>query len=107
DKRWNLHPLSNMYAFYLDRIEQMDKVIIPALKDGKTVVSDRWHFSTKAYQYMGKEIMKNYAMPQEVADWFSYSSEMGYSPDVVFYFSEKVIKTIGTRKSDSGENDLF
>lgn len=107
DKRWNLHPLSNMYAFYLDRVEQMDKVIIPALSGGKTVVSDRWHFSTTAYQYIGKQIMDDYNMPIEVADWFSYSSEMGHSPDVVFYFSEKILKTIGLRKSDSSENDLF
>src|SRR5208337_2047886 len=107
DKRWNLHPLSNMYAFYLDRIEQMDKVIIPALKEGKAVVSDRFWFSTDAYQYHGKEIMKDYNMPKEVADWFSRNSEMGHSPDVVYYFPEKIVKPLGERKSDTGKNDLF
>ena len=107
DKRWNIHALSNMYAFYIDRIEQMDKVIIPALAEGKTVVSDRWWYSTYAYQYFGKEIMKTYNMPQSVAEWFSVSSELGHHPDVVYYFPEKIVKPAETRKSDSGQNDIF
>ena len=107
DKRWALHPLSNMYAFYLDRVEQMDKVIIPALNEGKTVVSDRWWYSTWAYQYFGKQIMEVYKMPQSVADWFSFSSELDHTPDIVYYFPEKIKKPMGERKSDSGKNDLF
>ncbi len=107
DKRWDIHPLSNMYAFYLDRIEQMDKVIIPALNEGKTVVSDRWWYSTYAYQYFGKEIMKMYNMPLSVAEWFSISSELGHHPNVVYFFPEKIKKPVEMRKSDSGNNDLF
>lgn len=107
DKRWNLHPLANMYAFFLDRIEQMDKVIIPALSEGKTVICDRWWYSTVAYQYYGKEILEKFNMPWQVSDWFSESSEMGHKPDWVYYFPEKIQKPIGVRTSDSGTSDLF
>ena len=30
DKRWDLHPLSNMYAFFLDKVEQVTKIVKPA-----------------------------------------------------------------------------
>ena len=46
-------------------------------------------------------------MPKEVADWFSHSSEMGRTPDVVYYFPEKIAKPYSERKSDSGKHDLF
>lgn len=107
DKRWNLHPLSNMYAFFLDKVEQVTKVVKPALDEGKTVVSDRWHFSTTAYQFYGKQIIKKYNLTPEVADWLNYTSELGCTPDVVFYFAEKIKKPNGIRISDQGIADLF
>lgn len=107
DKRWDLHPLSNMYAFFLDKVEQVQKVVVPALKEGKTVVSDRWWHSTTAYQFYGKQIIEKYHLTQEVADWLNYTSELGCEPDVVFYFPEKIQKPNGIRISDSGSSDLF
>jgi len=107
DKRWNLHALSNMYAFFMDKVEQVQKVVVPALKEGKTVICDRWNFSTTAYQFFGKQIIENYNMPKEVADWLNYTSELGCKPNVVYYFSEKIQKQIGIRESDSGKSDLF
>jgi dTMP kinase len=107
DKRWSLHPLSNMYAFFMDKVEQVQKVVVPALESGKTVICDRWNFSTTAYQLFGKQIMETYDMPREVADWLNYTSELGCKPNVVYYFSEKIKKQIGIRESDSGKSDLF
>ena len=107
DKRWNLHPLSNMYAFFLDKVEQITKIVKPALDDGKTVVSDRWHYSTTAYQFFGKQIIEKYNLKPEVVDWLNYTSELGCIPDVVFYFPEKIKKIKGIRISDQGGEDLF
>jgi len=107
DKRWNLHPLSNMYAFFLDKVEQVTKVVKPALDEGKTVVSDRWWHSTTAYQFFGKEIMEKYGLTPEVADWLNSTSELGINVDVVFYFSEKIKKINGIRVTDQGDADLF
>jgi len=107
DKRWALHPLSNVYAFFLDKVEHVQKIVVPALKEGRTVISDRWWHSTTAYQFHGKQIMKEYGLSQDVADWLNYTSELGCHPDVVFYFPEKIQKPKGIRESDSGGSDLF
>jgi len=107
DKRWNLHPLSNMYAFFLDKVEQVTKIVAPALDKGFAVISDRWWHSTTAYQFFGKEIVKNYDMPQSVMDWLNSTSELGVEPDVVFYFPEKIKIIKGPRVSDQGESDMF
>ena len=107
DKRWDLHPLSNMYAFFLDKVEQVTKVVQPALAEGKTVVSDRWWHSTTAYQFHGKNIIGEYGLTQDVADWLNSTSELGVDVDVVFYFPETIQHVNGIRISDQGKADLF
>lgn len=107
DKRWDLHPLSNMYAFFLDKVECVTKVVAPALAEGKTVVSDRWWHSTTAYQFYGKGIMEEYGLTPDVADWLNSTSELGVNPDVVFYFPEIIKRVQGIRVSDQGGADLF
>ena len=39
-----------MRLFLLDREEDAEKLIIPALKEGKTVIMDRYYYSNAAYQ---------------------------------------------------------
>ena len=36
--------------FYASRYENYNKIILPALKNGKTVICDRFHYSTLVYQ---------------------------------------------------------
>lgn len=88
DKRWNLHTLSNFFAFQLDRVEQTDKVISPALNEGKSVISDRWNYSTYAYQLYGKQLIEKYNMPEDVLMWLLDSAITSRNPDVVFYFRD-------------------
>lgn len=88
DKRHNLHPLSNLFAFLLDRTEQVDKIIIPALREGKTVISDRWWYSTIAYQFYGKQLMDSFLLNKDFAYWLNSVASLNYTPDVVFYFPE-------------------
>lgn len=107
DKRWNLHPLSNMFAFYIDKIEQVTKIVMPALERGVAVVSDRWLFSTVAYQECGKKMRERFDMSPEVCDWLNNISEMYVTPDVIMYFSEKITNIQGVRDSDAKSNDLF
>ena len=90
DKRWNLHPLANFFAFQLDRVEQTDKVVQKALDEGKTVVSDRWNYSTYAYQLYGKQLVEKYNMPREVLVWLLTTASVCREPDVVYYFPEKL-----------------
>lgn len=103
DKRWNLHALTNFFIFFADKVEQADKIIEPALKAGKTVVSDRWWHSTYAYQFCGKQIVKKYNMPEVVGMWLNKFSVLGLDPDVVFYFHQQIEK----HNREEYKNDLF
>ena len=44
-----MHPLTTCYLFLADRAEHLREVV-PVLADGRLVVSDRYHDSTRAYQ---------------------------------------------------------
>lgn len=90
DKRHNLHPLANFFAFLLDRTEVTDKVVNPHLADGYTVVSDRWHYSTVAYQLYGKQLIDKYQMPESVLKWLNNLAIQSREPDVVIYFPERL-----------------
>lgn len=46
----NTEELTDSLLFYASRYENYKKIILPALKAGKTVVCDRYHYSTLVYQ---------------------------------------------------------
>ncbi|MFA6089754.1 MAG: dTMP kinase [Candidatus Woesearchaeota archaeon] len=50
-KREDMSEQSALFLYLYDRIQNNKKIIRPALKDGKTVISDRWWYSTMAYQW--------------------------------------------------------
>ena len=52
------HELTDSLLFYAARYENYRKIIKPALQDGKTVICDRFHYSTLIYQgIVGKNSM--------------------------------------------------
>tara|TARA_B100000927_G_C16381097_1_gene435471 strand:- start:330 stop:944 length:615 start_codon:yes stop_codon:yes gene_type:complete len=58
DKGNATHELTDSLLFYAARYENYRKIIIPALETGKTVVCDRFHYSTLIYQgIVGKNSM--------------------------------------------------
>lgn len=106
DSRHNLHPLTNMFIFFADKVEQADKIIIPALNSGKTVISDRWWHSTTAYQYLGKQILEKYKMSEEIGQFLNDMSTLYLKPDIVYYFHQKIKKhNRGEDKNDMFENE--
>ncbi len=44
-----INPLELQKLYAQDRAEHLEKVVVPALKQGKTVISDRYFFSTFAF----------------------------------------------------------
>ena len=46
----NTEELTDSLLFYASRYENFKKIILPALDAGKTVVCDRYHYSTLVYQ---------------------------------------------------------
>ena len=103
DSRWNLHPLSNFFMFNFDRCENIHKIVLPSLKEGKTVISDRSHFSTIAYQLYGKNLIKT--MSIEVANWLMKEAVANLEPDIVFYFPDKLDVNRPEDKNDQFETE--
>ena len=50
DQKNNTDNLTDSLLFYASRYENYNKIILPALKSRKTVICDRFHYSTLVYQ---------------------------------------------------------
>ena len=78
--------------FAIDRVEHLEKDVIPALKNGKVVVSDRSIYSSLAYQgAAGLDI-----------EWIEEINRFALPPDLGIYVDvppEVVIKRIRRKKS--------
>lgn len=92
----NVSP-ADFYSFLADRYDHCENLIEPALKEDKTVVTDRYALSTYAYQ------SKVLDEDLDVIDPFSYIEDMTYhftiEPDAYFYIDLPVEKAI-ERKDD-------
>jgi len=56
----NIDTVTELFLYLADRREHILKVILPALEEGKIVVSDRYYDSTFAYQGGGRGIDENW-----------------------------------------------
>lgn len=52
-----------LLLFQAARVEHIDKVIAPALAQGKTVITDRYYFSTIAYQCARNGMAQEHGLP--------------------------------------------
>lgn len=81
DAQLDLHVQTELYLFLADRAEHMAKVVIPALAEGKVVVSDRHWMDTFAYQWyatMGR---------LDLGNFLKYFSEWKWpEPDLWIWF---------------------
>jgi len=50
-------PMAELLLFYSSRAQLSQNVIVPALKQGKIVIADRFYDSTIAYQGMARKVM--------------------------------------------------
>ena len=50
DQKNDTDNLTDSLLFYASRYENYNKIILPALKNGKSVICDRFHYSTLVYQ---------------------------------------------------------
>ena len=78
--------------FAVDRVDHIERIIKPAVKEGKIVVSDRYLYSSLAYQG-GAGLDLN---------WINEINEFALSPDLAIYIDvppEIVIKRLKRKKS--------
>ena len=110
-KTYTLDPLSNLFAFLLDRSEHTAKVVIPELEAGKTVISDRWWYSTIAYQFFGKQLLNKFNLNIDFAYWMNELASHFVHPNTVFYFRREQSKIDGTKNDTldlfESETDAF
>ena len=79
DKKIKISPQKLQELFTQDRREHLANLIIPALKEGKMVISDRYFFSTFAYGvFSGLEL-----------DWLMKINDEFLVPDLTFILKVK------------------
>jgi dTMP kinase len=71
-----LDETTEVYLFAADRSEHVSKIILPALKEGKIVISDRFIDSTVAYQTGGRNL------PEDLVRYLNMVSSKGLIPDL-------------------------
>ena len=74
----DLLPLTEVFLFEADRREHVEKVIIPHLEKGYFVISDRYTYSTIAYQGGGKGI------DEKIIEELNSIATDKLFPDIVF-----------------------
>ena len=76
----DMNPVSEFLLFASDRKEHVDKVILPHLKEGYIVISDRFHDSSVAYQGFGRGVPFDFIN-------YVHRNVMGMLlPDITFIF---------------------
>lgn len=77
-KNKNLSPTAEFFLYLADRAQHTEELIIPSLKEGKVVISDRFSDSTVAYQGGGRKI------PLTTIKAMNHFATNGIIPDITF-----------------------
>lgn len=85
DPKNRVHPLTELFLYEASRAQHTEEVILPALADGKIVVSDRYTDATVAYQGYGRKI------PLAAVKTLNRIAAIGLKPDltILLELSEK------------------
>ncbi len=94
--------LTELLLFYADRRIDLTKVILPALAEGKIVLSDRFNDSTIAYQYYGS----NKFPDTEIMDKLYVLVAGNFKPDLTFLLDIDVRQGLerSYKKAETMEN---
>jgi dTMP kinase len=82
-----------LLLYFASRAQHVDSVIIPALEKGKTVICDRFHDATVAYQGHGRKI------DLDKIDFINNFSTTGIQPDLTILIDIDILKGIERSKS--------
>lgn len=75
----NMAPLTEALLFSAARYEHIDKLILPALQEGKIIICDRFADATVAYQCFGR------GLDLELIDQVNFIATRGIKPDLTFF----------------------
>jgi dTMP kinase len=94
-KGMNVVPLCELMIFMAMRAQHVDDVILPALKDGRIVLCDRFIDATYAYQGSGRKIDTG------IIDTLNRMVTRGIRPDLTILLDIPVEKGLGRRAASS------
>ncbi len=99
DPKSEIEPLTELFLYETARAKHTLKVILPALKAGEIIVSDRYTMSTTAYQGYGR------GLDLRTVETLNRLATMGLKPDltIVFDVPDKVFKQRECRGNDRME----
>jgi len=92
-------PLSELLLFNASRSQLVKDVILPALKEQKTVICDRFTDSTLAYQSFGR------GLDIKTVDQINLVASQGIKPDITFLLD--VPPEVGLARKTIGAKDRF
>lgn len=99
DPKSEIEPLTELFLYETSRAKHTLKVILPALKAGEIIVSDRYTMSTTAYQGYGR------GLDLRTVETLNRIATMGLKPDltIVFDVPDKVFRQRECRGNDRME----
>lgn len=100
-ERTHVNPLSEMLLFMAMRTQHIEEVIIPALKEGRIVLCDRFTDATYAYQGYGRGI------DIEIIENLDRLVTKGLMPDLTVYLRCDVADGIKRKADSTPEMDRF
>jgi len=94
-----MNPRSELFLFLADRAEHVERVIIPALKQGKIILCDRFNDSTLAYQGVARGL--DSTMVRSFCDF----AAAGVVPDLTLYLDIDPVLGLERSEKKSGVKD--
>ena len=97
-----IDPYAELCLFCADRAQHVRELILPKLKDGYTVICDRYYDSTLAYQGSGREL------DPDLVFRMAKASSLGVEPDITFFLSipvEQALLRLKDRKKERNKMD--
>jgi dTMP kinase len=100
-------PISELFLFGADRAEHVQKIILPATQDGVVVLSDRYYYSTFAFQGKGR------GLDGALVNTVNEAAIAGVRPDIAIFLDlPPEIGLARTKKrekemGESAERDAF
>lgn len=95
--RWSTLAL----LFSADRLDHLDSVVLPALREGQLVVSDRYDLSSLAYQSVTA------AEEGEVLPWIRELNRHAIRPDLTLVLEVPLQEAVARRRARGGAEELF
>ncbi|OGR67534.1 MAG: dTMP kinase [Elusimicrobia bacterium GWC2_61_19] len=80
DPKSHIEPMTELFLYETSRIKHTLEKILPALKAGKVIISDRYTLSTTAYQGYGR------GLDLKIVDTLNRIATLNLKPDVTIVF---------------------